>query len=116
MRVSTHGEERIRKRIGINKKSAERQARLALERGLYEDQLSGYLRQWVQDHSDSVQYSPKTCVLYNNALFIYGTDNVLVTSLKIPQHIQKLVCQEREKANDCGRIDGTGSSVQEGPL
>lgn len=95
MRVSKHGEERVRKRTGVNKKSVERQAKLAIERGMYEHQLSGYLRQWVQDRSDSVQYSPKTCIIYNNALFIFGSSDTLVTSLKLPTEIQKLVCKAK---------------------
>lgn len=92
--VTAHAKKRIRERIGINKKAAVRQFKLALERGQQVESASYKIRQWaMMAESIDSDKGERTGVLYNNALFMYSvTDDVysLITVLNIPKESANL--------------------------
>lgn len=89
MKITKHGGKRLKSRVGIPKKSIDRQFHLALDRGKYQKDLKGKLAKWGTKVALS-QEVPHSIVLYNGHVFIYATqDNepILITVLPIPQNL-----------------------------
>ena len=68
--VSHHARKRIKERIGISEKAADRQATLALERGFTHKQLKGRLYKWATGIILKYEHHP-TVRLYNMKLFFF---------------------------------------------
>lgn len=87
IKVSKHAEQRMRERCGLNKKSIERIAQKAYNKGIKHESTKGRLNKWI------------TCVYFKNTkannIRLYGDmlyifcDNVLVTVFQIPHNIAK---------------------------
>lgn len=100
--VSKHGKKRGKERIGINKSSMDRQANLALERGIKRSQTDGRLHKWItsqcylyQERREDVEY-----IVFNNKLFVFnGTCTVLITVLNLPTNLQKIAAKQIKKVN-----------------
>lgn len=88
MRVTKSGAKKTNEKIGIPKKSIERQFELALERGYRHGQTKGRLYKWITSVALSGKYS-RSCIVYNNHLFITDKNEVLITVLKIPANLSK---------------------------
>lgn len=88
MRVTKTGVKRANEKIGIPKKSIERQFQLALERGYRHGQTKGRLHKWNTSIALSEKYA-RSCIVYNNHLFITYKNKVLITVLKIPANLSK---------------------------
>lgn len=86
--VTKHGDERVRKRIGVSKNASERQFKLALERGIRHGETKGKLNKWITSQALKTQRA-KTCIVYNNHLFITDNAEVLITVIKVPQNLNK---------------------------
>lgn len=81
--VTRHGEKRIRKRLGLKKKSADRIAEKALERGVTHAEAKGSLGSYM----DSLFLSHGTANnmrIYNRAVYVFR-NNVLITVLALPK-------------------------------
>lgn len=87
--VTKHAQNRIKERMGINKKAATRQFALALERGENVETAPYLIRQWAKmAESINSDQGNRQGILYNNALFMYNiTDDVysLITVLNVPK-------------------------------
>ena len=86
MYVTNHSKKRIKERVGIPKKSAERQAKLALERGFSHNETKGRLNKYLS----KIYLSHNTgnnLKVYNNHVFLFHND-VLVTVLNLPSELQ----------------------------
>lgn len=88
MKVTKNGKERMNEKIGIPKKSLERQFKLALERGFQHNETKGNLFKWITKVSLSEKYARK-CIVYNNHLFVTDNNETLITVLKIPSNLTK---------------------------
>lgn len=88
MRVTKTGAKRTNEKIGIPKKSIERQFQLALERGYRHGQTKGRLYKWITSVALSEKYS-RSCIVYNNHLFVTDKSEVLITVLKVPANLSK---------------------------
>lgn len=86
MKLTRHGKKRVKERMGVSKKSSERQFKLALERGYTYEQTKGELKRWITVASLKSD-SPKTCIVYNNHLFITDNSKILITVIKIPNEL-----------------------------
>lgn len=74
-KVTHHGQKRVKKRCGINKKAAKRAADNALERGVTHKQAKGKLKEYLSDlyhHSKAANnlrvYAEKVWIFKNNKL------------------------------------------------
>lgn len=94
-KVTRHGEKRIRERIGVSKKGAERQAEMALERGLSHGQMKGSLHKWVTSVAMK-EYRRGQYYIYNNKLFIYKS-SLLITVIPVPSNLHKSVAEQNKK-------------------
>ena len=85
--MTNHATARIRERNGIPKKSAERIANIALEKGLKHSQLTGTLRKWA-DELYFKQYLASNMRLYGDIMYLFAKDNILITVIKVPTCLQ----------------------------
>lgn len=87
IKVSKHAEQRMRERCGLNKKSIERIAQKAYNKGIKHESTKGRLNKWITG-----VYFKNTKAnnirLYGDMLYIF-CDNVLVTVFQIPHSIAK---------------------------
>lgn len=87
IKVSKHAEQRMRERCGLNKKSIERIAQKAYNKGIKHESTKGRLHKWITG-----VYFKNTKAnnirLYGDMLYIF-CDNVLVTVFQIPHSIAK---------------------------
>lgn len=105
MGATKHGRKRIKERMGINQSSSDRQAQLALERGVPHGETKGKLHKWISSCSLKYGNMPGVkYIVYNNKLFIFGKGNDdLITIYNIPSNLLKLAslqvkgAQERRK-------------------
>ncbi len=87
MKVTKHANKRIRERCGINRKSCERVAKLALERGVPHNRTKGRLNKWVtkvyfkNEKANNIR-------IYGDKAYIFS-DETLITVIQIPQEITK---------------------------
>lgn len=91
--ITKHGSERVNRRMGIPKKSVNRQFKLALERGTKHGDTKGRLNKWVTKIALNSQ-NPHHVVLYNGHAFVYaiqGDEPLLITVLPIPGNLMKVV-------------------------
>lgn len=87
IKVSHHAEQRMRERLGLNKKSIERIAQKAFDKGIGHNKTKGNLNKWVT----SVWAKNKDANnirLYGDKCYIFCGD-VLVTVLQIPRNLFK---------------------------
>lgn len=95
--VTTHAKKRIKERLGIPYKSAQRQFDLAIERNiLRQKELSADFMNWVYQaiESQDTKTIQRDIAMFNNSVFVYGIDTVsdrrvLVTVLNIPNEYRK---------------------------
>lgn len=99
--VTKHGERRIRERCGGNKKSVDKMAEKALERGLKREELIGDLRKWADSYYYQTENKGTRVRIYNNKLWIFK-HNILITVLSIPGNLHKNVenAIKKKKANE----------------
>lgn len=99
MQISQHSQKRMKERIGVPKKSHQRQLELAIGRGLRHNECKGNLFKWVNQH---VPKSPEGSqfIIYNNNLFVIAKDGVLVTVLPLPASLQKLASKLQKKKKE----------------
>ncbi len=95
-KVTRHGEQRIRERIGVSKKGAERQSELALERGISHGEMKGRLHKWVTSVAMNEAQTRGKYHIYNNKLFIYKS-NALITVIPVPSNLHKAVAEQTKK-------------------
>ena len=87
-----HAQQRIKERMGIKSKAAERQFGLALTRGTGLKEMDVELAQWAVTMADVVKTDDKREVtLYNNHLFVYVSNGILktlITVLNLPREVK----------------------------
>lgn len=87
IRVSRHAEQRMRERCGLNKKSVERMAQKAFDRGIMHSQTRGKLYNWVTSKY-FVNQKANNLRIYGDYLYIFD-ENVLVTVFRVPNNLLK---------------------------
>lgn len=95
-----HGKERGKERLGIGKGAMDRQAQLAIERGLPYAHTKGRLHKWVT--SNAYVYNERrqdnSYIIFNNKLFVFNLEgSSLITVLNIPPNLQQLASQQLAK-------------------
>lgn len=86
-KVSRHANERIRERCGANKKSVNRMAQNALERGLKHSETTGNLNKYL--NGVFLKECKATDIrVYNGKVWLF-TKDTLITVLQIPSNLTK---------------------------
>ncbi len=98
--VTRHGEKRIRKRLGVNKKSANKTAEKAMAFGVAHAEATGKLSRYL----DSVYLPYRTANnmrVYNRAVYLFHGDT-LITVLALPKRYHDLADKlQRTKVAEC---------------
>lgn len=87
--VTKHAEKRLRERMGLGKKSVQRAAEMAFDKGIKHAETTGNLNKWIT----SLYFNNKTANnirLYNDKAWIFVGKN-LITVLQIPASLKKSV-------------------------
>lgn len=87
MVVTKHAKQRMKKRCGLNEKSADRMAKVALEKGLRHKDLTGNLKKWV-DRLYFYNETANNIRLYGDKAYIFHGDK-LITVIQIPHNLVK---------------------------
>lgn len=99
VRVTRHGNSRIRKRCGIPNKAVNRIAQEAFESGLKHSETTGKLNKYI-----TALYFANTSAnnirIFGDKVYIFA-DKALVTVLNLPPHLRKLAlkCFQRRGIN-----------------
>lgn len=80
--VSKHAKHRLRKRSSVSK----RQNILAIERGYSTDNFTGSFRRYLDKIKNKRNVN---LIIYSNNIFIYGSNNILITVLNVPSKYNK---------------------------
>lgn len=87
MKITKHGEERLKQRCGFRKKTQERMAAKIYENGIPIEMTKGQLKKWLKK-----VYSKNTNAdnlrVYGDNVYVFCEKN-LVTVLFVPQEIKK---------------------------
>lgn len=93
--TTKHGKKRIKERVGVGGKSADRQASLALERGLTHSDCKNRLLKWVNSRvlkGKKSHHAYNNIRIYNSKLFIFdGEQDILITVIAVPNNLLPLV-------------------------
>lgn len=95
-KTSKHGSDRMRERMSVNKKSVQRVAENAFERGLHHNETNGSLHRFL----DSLYLSHKTARnirVYNNEIFIFSVERNLITVIDLPSKYQSVVKKMKDR-------------------
>ena len=86
--VTDHAEDRIRKRLGLNRKTVQRQANAALNRGHQQQHYTGSMKRFL----DRIYKSPHPAQygrVYNGYVY-YFHGVTLITVIEVPKHLRKV--------------------------
>lgn len=86
--ITTHGKKRIKKRCGVNMKSAQRIANIAFENGLSRFDISGCFRKYIDHLYFSYGKQANNIRVYGDKVYIF-CERVLVTVLDLPHRYRK---------------------------
>ena len=84
MELKKHSKKRIKERVGIPKKAAERNAANALENGLKHTECAGRLKRYFDFLFLSYQKGGKARI-HNNHVYIFTIQDTLITVLPLPK-------------------------------
>lgn len=95
--ITNHAEERIVKRCGLNKKSVERNAELALTKGIKHSEISGSVSRFL----DRLYLSHKIATnmrIFNGKVYLFA-GNTLITVIKLPYKYHKTINKIKQRRN-----------------
>lgn len=87
MKTTKHGEKRIRERVGVNKKTAEKLAEKAFAEGIRHQDTTGRLRKYLDKLL--INGNANQINIYNRKVWLFKGD-VLITTWGLPTHFHKI--------------------------
>ena len=100
LQVSRHGERRARQRVGLPKKSVERNAQRALTEGIGYREASGALRRYIGWLYESYDGNGNNIRIYNGYVYVFH-DALLITVLFVPLEYRKRAeAAQKKRRND----------------
>lgn len=88
----------MKQRCGLQHKSMDRVAKLAMERGLKHSDLSGQLRKWV-DHVWARSSGANCFRLYGDKIYLFKGSK-LITVMQIPNDLIKEVKRSKKRREE----------------
>lgn len=95
--VTQHGKKRLKERVGLNKKSAEKNADKAFQEGIKHSEVSGSLRKYF-DALYLQNRSANNIRIYGEKVYLFG-GNKLITVLNLPNKYKSTVAKIRKNKN-----------------
>ena len=95
MNVTNHASKRIKERCGLPKKAVDRNAMIALEKGLTHKDCTGSLKKYV-DYLILSHKKGANIHLYGNHVYIFKSD-ILITVLQLPNSHKKTLKKVMDK-------------------
>ena len=86
--VTDHGKQRVRKRVGISKKSVERLVNIAYHKGITHKSAPSFLKRYFY-HLWKKYESANNIRIYGDLVYIFH-NNILITVFHIPPKFNKL--------------------------
>ena len=100
LQVSRHGERRARQRVGLPKKSVERNAQRALTEGIGYREASGALRKYLGWLYERYNGNGNNIRIYGDKVWVFH-DEILITVLNVPgEHRKAAKWQQDKKRSD----------------
>ncbi len=94
MRITDHANQRIKERVGLNKKARTRHTQMALERGMRHSEAPSPLKKYL--NALFLKYnSGNNMRVYNHKVFIFQGET-LITVLNLPNEFKKYVKRRRD--------------------
>ena len=84
-----HAEDRAKERCGLNKKSTERMAKIAYEKGLKHSDCSGRLHKYITSLYFYNQ-SANQIRVYGDKVYIFHNE-ILITIMNLPNNLKSIV-------------------------
>ena len=87
--LTHHAKKRAKQRLGINKRSSQKQADKALEFGLLNNEFSGSFRRYL----DGLYFKYETAGavrVYGEHVYLFNTEDVLITIMHVPTKYKRL--------------------------
>lgn len=97
--VTSHAKDRIKERLGVNKKSSKKVTKIALEKGLNIDELTGPLLKFAEQKISANNNAVNNVAVYNEKLFLFENKRlvtVIPLGLKLKKIAQKLLQRKYE--------------------
>jgi len=93
MRITEHANQRIKERVGLNKKARTRHTKLALKRGMKHIEAPAPLKKYL--NTLFLRYnSGNNMRVYNHKVFIFQGET-LITVLNLPNEFKKYVMRRK---------------------
>jgi len=93
--ITEHGAQRLKDRLGLSKKLAEKNARKALEWGVTHAEAKGRLRKYFDKLYLSCGIANNVRVYCRHVYIFHG--NVLITIMDLPRNLHRLADQIQEQ-------------------
>ena len=84
MIITRHGDQRTRKRVGVNRSAVAKLAKKALDNGIARDDTHGGLRRYL-DYVSHRNSRPVIIRVWSEKVWVYSEDYILITVLDLPQ-------------------------------
>lgn len=98
MKVTKHAKTRIKERCGVGKKSSDRVAKLALEKGIPHSRTKGQLNRWISKLFFN-NTKANNIIIYGDKAYIF-VGSTLITVLQIPpnltKNLSKMIIEEKD--------------------
>ena len=95
VRFSDHAVERVKKRLGLNKKALERHIVKVVSDGVRFDELKGKLKQYATSLYYRKNIYPEI-IVYNRFIYLFDDENVLITICYVPSELIKSADQQQK--------------------
>lgn len=84
--ITNHGEHRMRKRLGLPKRTVDKEFTKALESGKYQKDFTGRFRKYLDRKSIENKSRP---IVYKHNIYWVNTNNILITVFPVPREYKK---------------------------
>jgi len=99
VRITNHGDKRIRKRLGLSKQSVDKNATKAFECGITHAEATGQLNKYISklfllggtkgNYADNIR-------IYNHYVYIFS-GSTLITVMKLPKNLESIEDSIKQK-------------------
>lgn len=112
-KLTQHSKMRAKERLGIKKKSFQRQANRALEFGLVHSDFKGRFKKFL----DALYFKYKTAGavrVYGEHVYLFTTEDILITVFHVPTKFKRLALKLGRKKNGIKKSNETSKGIPSG--
>lgn len=97
-KVTLHGQQRIKDRVGVSKKIADKIAQKALEKGIKHNEVAGSLKRYL-DGLYLLHKNANNIRIYNRKVYLFHNET-LITVLNLPSDFFKTIDKIKRKRKE----------------